>query len=682
MDVDNEPKELEYPYFADVPRVPEENREYRGKLLARCRDNEAHRRSVYKMCADDSLFWLSSFCDLFEPRPRPQILPFIPWDHQIPVWKEMERWLGYRDVGLMKSRAEGASWLICMLVLHKWLFMPMFAAGLVSKDERSVDDPDNPDSLFWKLTWMLQRLPSWMRPRFGRSKTTHMLNNLRSGATITGYAATGDAGRGGRKTIFIMDELASFPRGPDYDVMASTQYISDCRYLISTPKGPEGAYFDAMVGDGDLVKLTLHWKKNPVRSLGAYKVKIARDNTRKVELIDLPYWRDKVRENGRECDSTGEVLRLADAIEPERENAFGYEFMMTGPFVKHDQTRSPWYDLQCRRPGVTPASIAQELDCDFGGSSSRFFDINMLVRLQSACQDPLCEGEMVIPKNVDSYLDLQKPKFQKQYGGRLLLWFVPDMYGNVPHGRNYIIGADISAGGGGVSTSNSALAVIDRVTGRQVAMLASPQIPPHELADYAVAMAYWFDGGSGPAQIIWEANGPNGSQFTQRIASIAYNNVYYRGQPEEMVERESSKIGFWTTPKTKPALLGEMARALNTGELECMCRECLEEAKFYVNLLGGKIEHISASTEKDPSGAGERHGDRVIALALAWWVVKDYVLDGKVADSIEADIPANCALGRRRLAKRNESGPPAWVPPSQVRNRSKMPGGIGKWTRR
>jgi len=150
--------ELKYEYFPVVPIDPVENQKWRIDLKNKCLNDERKQEGILEMCRDDSLFWLSSFCWLYEPRPTPKIIPFIPWPHQLPAWKSIERCIGYCDVGLEKSRGEGASWMIVMLVLHRFLFLPMFAAGLVSKDERTVDDPENPDSLFWKMTWQLEKL--------------------------------------------------------------------------------------------------------------------------------------------------------------------------------------------------------------------------------------------------------------------------------------------------------------------------------------------------------------------------------------------------------------------------------------------------------------------------------------------------------------------------------------------
>lgn len=653
-----------------VPLDPEKNRRWRKKIAKECEVSLESRERMQRMCAEDSLMWVAAWCMLFEPRPTPRTFEFIPWTHQVPVWKQMEKWLGYRDIGLEKSRAEGASWMILMLCLHKWLYTPMFAAGFVSKDEKSVDDPKNPDSLFWKIQFQLDNLPKWMVPKYHRIVNMHTFTNLEISSTIAGYSATGDVASGGRKTVFVLDELAKFPRGPDKEAMASTQYVTECRYLISTPKGPDGAYFDAMHGTSNMLKLQLAWEDNPARTIGSYKVHIATDNTRSLELVDTNFWMAEALKNGAYFKSSGEMMRAADAIRADDNgrNPFGYPFMMTGQYVKTGCLRSPWYDYQCNRTGATPQNISQELDRDYGGSSSRFFDNNMLQRVKKKCSTPVTVGELSIPKSIDSHHDLTTVRFREIYGARLKLWFKPSIYGTVPPGRRYVIGADIASGTGGAETHNSCLQVIDVLVGRQVAEIAGNTITPFDLADYAVALAYWFAYEGIPAKLIWEQNGLGG-QFALRITQLGFSNIYYRSAAEEYDERETKKVGFWTTAKTKPAMLGELGRAMDSGQLEVNSYQVVDEMAYYTNLPGGKVEHIASISEEDPAGAGDRHGDRVIALGLAWWEAKEYVQDVGNASALQAIVPANSVLGRRQAARGEQLKREMWVP-SSLRRRS------------
>ena len=180
-----------------------------------------------------------------------------------------------RDIGVEKSRGEGMSWMAVLLALKDWIFDPMSKIGMVSSTEDKADNPEDPDSLFWKLDWQLTKLPKWMVGEKGtdyrRNIQDHTLVNLRNSARIAAYAATGDVARGGRSKWFLMDELASWRRGEDRRALTSVQHVTDCRLIVSTPEGAEGAYYDVMHQPSNMVKVVLDWKDNPWKNRGLYR---------------------------------------------------------------------------------------------------------------------------------------------------------------------------------------------------------------------------------------------------------------------------------------------------------------------------------------------------------------------------------------------------------------------------
>lgn len=658
-----------YPYFPSVPLEPRKNAEYRKSILLDARQDPSLQKQLMSMCAEDSLFWISTFGLLFEPRPRPKTLLFIPWAHQIPVWKTLDNAIGHEDVGGEKSRSEGFTWIVTSLFFHKWLFWDQFQGGCVSKDEETVDNPRNPDSLMWKFDWHLRKLPKWMVGEsdkdWVRTINNHTLKNLRNDATLVGFATTQNVGTAGRYTAFFFDELAKFPRGPDEKAVVSVQQTTYCRIMGSTPFGPDGIYYKIMTGESDMTKITLHWSDNPTRRIGAYKILIGPSNQRTLVLIDRNYWVTEANRNGHEEVDHDNLDQYAQQVVDSKTNVFGYEFMIEGEFVQNDRIRSPWYDKECRRPGATPKSIAQELDMDFGGSSSRHFDFNLLDRLERDAPAPQVRGDLIYRPMVNHYSDLKSPKFRVTGTGRTLLWFQPDIHGRPPAVRRYVVSCDIASGTGGIKSSNSTVCVLNEATGEQVAAYASPDIFPNDFADFAVALCHWFVGHSGqPARLIWEANGPPGTIFGNRVKDLEYPHVYFRsGSPEAFITRETKNLGWWSNNKTRAALFGEFERGLSTGELVIRDKTCLHEAKFYMNMPGGKIEHIAASSEEDPAGAGESHGDRVIACALAWWWARD--LRGDDREISEADVPPNSFKARQLRARREEAAEFLWKPKSQ-----------------
>ena len=122
--------------------------------------------------------------------------------------KERER---RKENGLVeKSRDQGATYLCAVYAVHAWLFRPGSSVGFGSRKLDLVDRRGDPDCIFEKIRGVLYSLPGWMLPT-GFSRTKHdnsaKLLNPATGATITGEGGD-DIGRGGRKTLYFVDEAA------------------------------------------------------------------------------------------------------------------------------------------------------------------------------------------------------------------------------------------------------------------------------------------------------------------------------------------------------------------------------------------------------------------------------------------------------------------------------------------
>jgi hypothetical protein len=584
-------------FYGQVSKDLEANLAYRIDVRERAMSDPQLRGALMTACREDVLFFFNAFCWLYEPRPRivngtkmPPVIPFISWSHQDPVIRTIKQHLGFEDIGVEKSRGEGASWFGVLLAVHDWLFAPMTAIGLVSRNEAAVDNPEDPDSLFWKIDWELTQLPSWMVPDFKRNLQAHTLRNLHNLSTITGYAATGDVASGGRKKWFLMDELAKFPRGPDAEAMASTQHVTDSRLVVSTPKGAEGAYYDLMHEPSSMIKVVLDWKDNSTRNRGLYTIR----NGRPAALDEI----------GNPLPE-GYAKESADLLSRLRARGFKIEGV----------TRSPWYDHQCDRPAATPQNIAQELDRDYGGSMYRIFGAEFFTRTASDVRVPQLRGMLEYREQ-----DLE-PSFSTIDDGPLRLWTSLDAR-NRPPRNQFVVGADVSTGLGGSFTSNSVAEVIDLVTMEQVAEFASNSTPVADFADFCIALAKWFH----DAYLIWEVNGP-GSGFTPRVKSRGYANYFLRPQSMKRGRKKTKDIGWWTDDRTKELMFSELARTVTRGELRLRSEPLVQECGQYVR-IAGKIEHVKAATTKDDSSKGKAHGDRVIALAVALQGARDRPLFG------------------------------------------------------
>jgi len=611
-------------YKSEVPKKLSPNLRYRIDVLELAANDPKFRAAAMGASKVDVLYWLNTFCWLHEPRevrdehgPLPHIIPFITWPHQDEVVLGILEHLGAEDVGVEKSRGEGMSWIAVLLALHDWLFDPMSAIGMVSKDERSVDDPADPGSLFWKIEWELTKLPKWMVPppnKIIRNKANHSLVNLLNGATINGFSATADVASGNRKKWFLMDELGKFPPGDDYEAMASTQHVTYSRLIISTPRRTAGAYYDLMHTDSSMEKLVLDWKDNPTRNRGLYMMKNGLPEALDPENNPLP----------PDYNPPGEEIRRR------------FDRLRRNGFPLNNRVRSPWYDHECDRAQATPQKIARELDRNYSEAMHQVYTTEFFDATKLTVRAPVLRGDFTYnPETLEG-------EFITVENGPLLLWMPLDMRKRAPSGA-YFLGCDVGAGGAGSYTSNSSLCIFNGNTLEQVGEFASNCIPPDEFADLSMAIGKWL----GEAFLNFEANGP-GMAFLARVKAKGYGNVYQRAVVWRRQTRKSRDIGWWTDKHSREIMHDELRRSVQRKEVTLRSAALVKECGQYIRSLG-KIVHVLEGTMRDSAAHGDAHGDRVVAAAVCLQGIR------KRPAAREGDmplvIPPNCLAARMERAE-------------------------------
>lgn len=618
----------------NYPKELTENLRWRGEIRKAAHSDVRLQRQLIERCRVDLLFFLNAFAFILEPRVKntsggepPTVIPFATWSHQDKYLREIETSVNEQEyLGVEKSRGEGATWMVLGVFLHQWLFrQSTLAFGMVSRNEQVADNPEDPDSLGWKLDCYLKHLPRWMvhlekgEPKRGapstcyhRSVRNHTWANRLTGSTITAYTTTADLGRGGRKTAFFLDEFASFKTKDSFLVMSSLVEVTDSVLMVSTPLGEQGAFHKSVSEKNGLMRLIrIHWSENESRNVGLYS------------LVDgIPVAEDP--ENNPLPD--GYVELFLSKYKP---------LLLDRGFEIDSGVRSPWYDKKCLTPGLTPKYISQQYDISYAGSSGKFFPIAMLTRLQGECRPPLLDGE------IDFNGEDLRPVWRESENGHLLLWLELTVADAPPMGVRYIVGADISTGQGGVHGSNSALSIVERDTGVKVGEFAHPGQSPELFAMQTIAICKWFN----EAYLIWEDNGP-GKAFGNKVRDIGYGNIYLRELTNKVTRIKTKQPGFTTQRNNKGAFLGSYAFSLGGGVFVNPSHVALEEAKGYEELANGKIVHVS-TVGADPSGAGENHGDRCIADALANVALLENPPDRKKTKTPDSEAPANSFAGRR-----------------------------------
>lgn len=589
------------------------------------------------MCRDDIFFFIRVFVWQFNPRrPGREVEPFVDWDFQGPLVRKIldsvechchqDPAVHQHDLVIEKSREMGATWVCLIVALWLALFHPNKQVLMISRNEKAVFGED-PDSLFWKLDFMLRHLPAWLTGGnasvHGKAREArgHGIQRLKrsftfpNGSSITGEASTGKAGVGGRATLMFIDEFSQIDEAEE--VLGRTSDTTGCRIFNGTHLGTGTAFFK-LTRREDMPKLVLHWTQHPQKRKGLY------------HTVDR-----KVVYDDRVCKHQED-----------------YPFVLDGGPTggPYPGLRSPWYDWQCSRK-MDARKVAMDLDIDPMGSKHQFFDpIRVQSQRRGDSSPPYWVGRLQHdPATAMPELLVKDP------GGKLKLWVIPDLHGRVPVGK-YAMGVDVSAGTG---ATPSCLALMnDR--GEQVLEYASAVDGPDELAILGVALCRHFaDWDGSGARLGWEVNGP-GARFGKRILELGYRNLLYHDKSLSAIPKPTDKPGFFPSPDAKRAILEEFRSAWFGGRLLIRSDEVMAEALNFVYTDIGKVDHDRLVLEDDPAGSRENHGDRIIAAAIMWLTGKSRVF--RPPEEKDSDGPRPCTLAwRRQMAQNVRREQEAWA---------------------
>lgn len=610
-----------YPFYSAVLRqfpdfrTPEGNLEFRTKILKDGFMSEENAREIWVMCSRDMLFFINIFLFTYNPRlvPKSTVIPFVTYEFQDVCFHDIKEAIEKGNDELSeKSRDMGASWIYLIVFLWFWLFRDYQTFRVMSRTEDLVDKTDDPDSLFWKLLFMIKYLPSWLRPNYTRN---HLhLKNDDNNSTIEGVTTTSDSARGGRCTAMLVDEFAAVPDG--HGILSATRDVTRCRLFNSTHKGAATAFYALSIGN--IQKLVLHWSIHPEKNKSLYYS----DKDGVLHILDN--------------SGDGQTVYMAHTRKK-------YKFPDEYPFVLDGKLRSPWYDNECDR-AAHPMEIAQELDMDPFSSDFQFFDAKVIGEIEKRdVRPPVLQGELIFDD-----ITCEPLEFAESKDGTLKLWLNLDGQGNMPSSVKAGAAFDISAGTG---ASNSTGSVVNLLTGEKLAEFADPWMKPESFAKLATAICRFFN----DAYMIWDGGGP-GRTFGDTVVKLGYTNIYYKRNEKSLSKKVSDIPGCFLVQEEKKAVLGAYRRHLKDGTFTQRSHEANQECLSFIFTTAGKIEHSAATNTIDPSGAGDNHGDRTIADALA-----AKLLDIKKVEEVKKDkMPKNCYAARRLEVERKRREEKYW----------------------
>lgn len=605
----------------------------------RGKENARVRTRLLDECAHDLLLYANLFVWTYDPR-RDQKAPWLRHQREIPfisypfqdkaLLKILESIERGRDLVIQKSRDMGASWMSLIVMQWLWRFHRGTSFLMMSRVQDLVDKKGDLDALFPKIDFLHEHMPEWVLPKRWERLKNHF-GNLDKNSSMDGEATTSASGVGGRRTAVFLDEFSRMENAAD--IMAGTADVSRCRIFNYTPWGAaNAAYKLAQQADqGTIAGLKLHWTEHPEKARGLYRYQD------KLELFD---------------DFRGVVYDYKD-------NPIQYPDEY--PFIRDGKKRSPAYDYEEIGRGRTKREMAMMWDINYESSTYNFFDTAAILRLiEEYAEPPRWQGDILYDG------DSGKPlRLIPNESGPLRIWCQLDG-NNKPPLAPYGAGADISAGEG---ATNSCLSVMNRTTGEKVAEYTNPWVDPKKFANLSVALCRLFrDKDDAGAKFAWERQGP-GVTYGRRVIELGYRNIYYKTNEARMYGGEDPEIpGWFPSNDNKRSLLEEYRSALMARECLNRSKEALDECNKFIFTERGTVEHSQEAAgfnektgERDPSGARENHGDRVIADALAWKMVRESGGESVVAKKTEPEPPVLSLAWRRKYNSQKAKQEEAWI---------------------
>lgn len=486
-----------------------------------------------------------------------------------------------------KSRYVGFTWLVCFTAVAMCLFDKNVKFLIMSKDEDTANDRDNPDSIFWKILFILEHLPTWMidREQLRDRKTAIRFPN---GNTITSTANVASAGVGGRATVMVIDEFGQFTKG--HEVYSMTRDTSGCRIFVYTHKGRGTMAYELGKNPtySSLRTIVTHWSHDPAKRRGLYRV--------------LPHGGIEVIDKNYEYPPGFKLVK--------DQKPAGGPF----PFI-----RSPWYDKECLNR--SDYDIAMNLDIDPDGSAITVFDGYKIGVLRAECRAPTWQGNLEYDKEAGKPLRLvPDPR------GRLKMWVVPQ--GSLQEDgslKNPMLpkmragaGSDIAAGTG---ATPSCLSVADFTTGEKILSYEDADIFDVDFAVFcAAALRMIVDQDGKNPLLAWEQQG--GQAFEKRLVKqLGYRNIYVNRENDSVgrAKNVTGRAGVSTADSTRLKTITEYRDAIYNGRYHNPDEHALKETLYFVYTAKGcEYQGTRKLRDKAESGASIHHGDIVQADAISY----------------------------------------------------------------
>lgn len=222
----------------------------------------------------------------------------------------------------------------------------------------------------------------------------------------------------------------------------------------------------------------------------------------------------------------------------------------------------------------------------FLSSGNPVFPSEPLQRYKAKARSPIVVGNLEGIGEDPSVVEVEE--------GWLKLWDFPSTDGK------YIVFGDV-----GEFSDYCVGVVIDRRTWKTVAKFRA-RMRSHAFGDELNKLGHFFN----DALLAVEANNM-GISTIDRLKTLKYPNLYMRERMDEKAKKVTKEVGWMTTSKTKPLMIGFMQELVGMEEVDIPDIEILNEMSTFIKTATGGMEASEGNND-----------DQVIATSGAYYIQK------------------------------------------------------------
>lgn len=286
-------------FYSTIPTEIEQNINFRINLHQMLTKDGKAQQVYLEMCRRWLPIFFSTTAWTYNPQKPPgeRNQPFILRPAQIPAVLTLNKCIeNEKDVGINKTRKQGASEICCKTFTAKCLLEPESHFILGSRKKELVDCGGDPTTLMAKCDNVMQCLPSWWLKLCGydenKNRKDMQLTIPETKSSIQGDTTNESFSAGSRATAICLDEFGRVDKSIADAIEGSVHDVANCVIYSSTHWLGANHTFNRALQKETTEIINLLWYDNPAENYGLYKTRAPGE----VELIDAEYWLKKYPE--------------------------------------------------------------------------------------------------------------------------------------------------------------------------------------------------------------------------------------------------------------------------------------------------------------------------------------------------------------------------------------------------